>query len=108
MKLRGMAKQHALAFAMGVNESTITRWKNNGPMSVDHVIRLCKALDISLDWFLNGVGGIDAPEPEPDKVGIGESSLLSCMKRAETAMTEQSRTLLVAFIESVLGETGTL
>jgi transcriptional regulator with XRE-family HTH domain len=102
MQWRGMTKQHALAYAMGVNESTITRWKNNGPISVDHLVLLCKTLDISVDWFLNGTGAIEAPRPSREKVEAVESSLLSCMRRAEAAMTEQSRALLISFIDSLL------
>ena len=59
MKIRGMHKQHALAHTLGVNESTVTRWKNNGPMSLDRAIALCDLLDISLDWFLVGYGPME-------------------------------------------------
>jgi len=104
MQLRGMTKQHALAFALGVNESTVTRWKNNRPMSVDHAVLLCRTLDISLDWFLTGAGEIDAPNPRRQRPSTDESSFLSCMRRAEVALTDQSRALLVSFVDSVLAE----
>jgi transcriptional regulator with XRE-family HTH domain len=108
MQMRGMTKQHALAFAVGVNESTITRWKKNGPMSIDHVVRLCQTLDISLDWFLNGTGEIDAPKSRPENATADESSLLSCVRRAEAAMTEQSKALLVSFLDSILPDVRTM
>ncbi|MFC0242942.1 helix-turn-helix domain-containing protein [Rhodopseudomonas telluris] len=104
MRLRGMTKQHALAFAIGVNESTITRWKNNAPMSVEHVVLLCRALDISLDWFLTGEGAIDAPKPPAGSLDRRESGFLSSMRQAEVAMSERSKTLLVAFVQSVLAQ----
>ncbi|MBI5129761.1 MAG: helix-turn-helix transcriptional regulator [Rhodopseudomonas palustris] len=104
MQLRGMTKQHALAFAMGVNESTVTRWKNNRAMSVDHAVLLCRTLGISLDWLLTGCGDMDAPDHRRQRPSNDDSSFLSCMRRAETALTDQSRALLVSFIDSVLAE----
>jgi plasmid maintenance system antidote protein VapI len=83
MQARGQTKQHALAHALGVNESTITRWKNDGPMSVDSAVLLCRELDISLDWVLNGTGAMDAHE---------------------AAMSDRSKLLLVAFVDSMLPE----
>jgi transcriptional regulator with XRE-family HTH domain len=103
MQLRGMTKQHALAFAMGVNESTITRWKNDGPISVDHAVLLCDTLDVSLDWFLAGRGRIDghkAPAPSDS----ADSQLLSCVRRVEARLPERSKTLLIAFITSLSPE----
>lgn len=61
MHRQGIYKQHALAHLLGVQESTITRWKNNKAISVDHAIAVCEALSISLDWFLCGIGPIDRP-----------------------------------------------
>lgn len=54
MKARGHNKSLALAVTLGVNESTISRWKQSGNISIDNAIKLVNALDISLDWlFLN-------------------------------------------------------
>ncbi len=61
MHRQGIYKQHALAHLLGVQESTITRWKNNKSISVDHAIAVCEALSISLDWFLCGIGRIERP-----------------------------------------------
>lgn len=63
MRLRGFHKQHALAHLLGVQESTITRWKHDKAITVDHAIAVCEALSISLDWFLCGVGPVDRPLP---------------------------------------------
>lgn len=61
MHRRGIYKQHALAHLLGVQESTITRWKNDKAISVDHAIAVCEALSISLDWFLCGIGRVERP-----------------------------------------------
>ncbi|WP_234826898.1 helix-turn-helix domain-containing protein [Rhodopseudomonas palustris] len=107
MQLRGMTKQHALAHAMGVNESTITRWKNNGPISVEHAVLLCNTLDVSLDWFLAGRGRIDGHKLTAPADSV-DSSLLNCVRQAETRMSERSKTLLVAFIASLNPEVSSL
>jgi transcriptional regulator with XRE-family HTH domain len=101
MKLRGMTKQHALASALGVNESTITRWKTNGAMSVNSVVLLCKELDISLDWFLNGTGSMDAHKPNAEIASISQTKLLSHFQRLEATLTDHSKSLLIAFIDSL-------
>jgi transcriptional regulator with XRE-family HTH domain len=98
MQLRGYAKQHALAYALGVNESTITRWKNDGPMTLENAVMLCRQLDISIDWFLNGTGSRDTQsEARPL-----ETDLALTIRRAETAMTDRARAKLVAFIDEIL------
>jgi transcriptional regulator with XRE-family HTH domain len=101
MKLRGMTKQHALASALGVNESTITRWKANAAMSVNSVVLLCKELDISLDWFLNGTGSMDAHKPNAEIISIAQNKLLSHLQRFEATLTDHSKSLLIAFIDSL-------
>ncbi|NEW87239.1 XRE family transcriptional regulator [Rhodopseudomonas sp. WA056] len=107
MQLRGMTKQHALAFAMGVNESTVTRWKNNGPISVDHAVLLCGVLEISLDWFLTGRGRIDGHKAAA-ACDSDESRLLTCVRRAEARMSERSKAHLIAFITSLCPEASDL
>jgi Bacteriophage CI repressor helix-turn-helix domain len=101
MKMRGMQKQYALAYALGVNESTVTRWKNDGPMSLDSAIALCQAPDMSLDWFLVGSGSMDRPAVRPDAASEDEQ-LWSSIKKVGATMTAQSKSLLIAFIDSIL------
>jgi transcriptional regulator with XRE-family HTH domain len=60
MALRGWRKHAALAKALGVNGSTVWRWRNNGPLSLDHAVAVCDILDVSLDWLLLGRGSLDA------------------------------------------------
>ncbi|MCY7293832.1 helix-turn-helix domain-containing protein [Alteromonas sp. a30] len=49
-------KQLALANAIGVEESTISRWLSGGNIKVSHLINLCAFLDISIDWLIMGRG----------------------------------------------------
>lgn len=56
MQLRGNYKATALACALGVNEAAISRWKRGGPITLDHAIRLCDTLEISMDWLVRGIG----------------------------------------------------
>jgi transcriptional regulator with XRE-family HTH domain len=100
MRIRGMHKQHALAYALGVNESTVTRWKNDGPMSLESAIALCQALDISLDWFLVGNGIMDRQTQRTD-TPTEDERLWSSLKKVGDTMTAQSKSLLVAFINSI-------
>ncbi len=95
-----MHKQHALAFALGVNESTVTRWKRDGPMSLESAIALSQVLDISLDWFLVGSGAIDR-NPDRSVAAAEDERLWSSFKRIGAAMTPRSKALLLAFMESV-------
>jgi transcriptional regulator with XRE-family HTH domain len=97
-----MQKQHALAYLLGVNESTVTRWKNDGPMSLESAIALCGALNISLDWFLTDHGSMDRPLASPIAAAEVEDPLWASFNRAAAAMSAQSKSLLIAFIDSIL------
>jgi transcriptional regulator with XRE-family HTH domain len=101
MKIRGMQKQYALAFTLGVNESTVTRWKNDGPMSLESAMALCQTLDMSLDWFLVGYGSMDQ-HTRADAAAAEDDELWSSFHKVAATMTTQSRTLLIAFIDSIL------
>lgn len=101
MQLRGYAKQHALAYALGVNESTITRWKNDGPMSLDNAVTLCRLLDVSVDWFLSGKGTHDGHN-RSGAAAHAETPLAQTIRRAETIMTVRAQAMLAAFIDEIL------
>lgn len=60
IKGRGISKMMALALDLDVHESAISRWRKNGPMSLEHAARLSQVLDISLDWLVLGRGDMDA------------------------------------------------
>lgn len=49
-------KQLALANAIGVEESTISRWLAGGNIKMSHLIALCNFLDVSSDWLIMGRG----------------------------------------------------
>ena len=108
MKLRGMHKQHALAYTLGVNESTVTRWKNNGPMSLDSAVALCAALNVSLDWFVVGYGHMDRDlsKHSPAKSYIApekiDEQLLDAFRKVEATMSASSKTFLISFINSIV------
>ncbi|KAF1004057.1 MAG: hypothetical protein GAK28_04221 [Luteibacter sp.] len=60
MYRRGIRKHAAIAAAVGVNESTISRWTHGGPMTVDNVVAVCGILDVSADWLLLGRGEMES------------------------------------------------
>jgi hypothetical protein len=86
----------------GVNESTITRWKANGPMSVNSAVLLCKELDISLDWFLNGTGSMNSHKLNVQMPSITQDKLLAHFQRFEATLSDHSKSLLIAFMDSLL------
>jgi transcriptional regulator with XRE-family HTH domain len=100
MNRRNLHKQHALAYAIGVNESTVTRWKHDGPMSLESAIALCAALDISLDWFLVGSGTMDRPSARAIE-RTEDERLWASFRRIGGAMSAQSKSLLIAFMDSM-------
>lgn len=108
MKIRGMQKQHALAYTLGVNESTVTRWKNNGAMSLDSAVALCEALDISLDWFLTGSGFMDKHATvytDTEASAIHNeiaAELLDGLKKISMTMPKHSQYILISLINSIL------
>lgn len=61
MKARRIPKLSVLAAALNVSESAVSRWRRNGPMTVDNVEAVCRFLDISADWLLLGRGSMDLP-----------------------------------------------
>ncbi len=50
---------YVLAIEVGVNESTISRWRKGAPITTDNAVKLCRILDISADWLLLERGTID-------------------------------------------------
>jgi phage repressor protein C with HTH and peptisase S24 domain len=56
MQARAITKLSALAAAVGVTESAISRWCHDGQMTTNNVVSLCEILSISIDWLLLGSG----------------------------------------------------
>ena len=67
-------KQLALANAIGVEESTISRWLAGGNIKMSHLITLCNFLDVSLDWLIMGRGS-----PVRHKTGQEDDGLLDSL-----------------------------
>lgn len=101
MKAHGIGKQMALAYIIGVNESTISRWINDGPMSIENAISICAYLDISIDWFLTGKGSADQHKIDATKIADHDVDLTKAFHRAIHWMTDATKARLLAFLESV-------
>jgi transcriptional regulator with XRE-family HTH domain len=84
-----------LAQDLGVDESAISRWKKNGPISLDHAARLCEVLDISLDWLILGRG--DAAIHKRTPLSERQTSLLAAAQLLSPGSFEN----LIAFLTSL-------
>ncbi|WP_315702928.1 MULTISPECIES: helix-turn-helix transcriptional regulator [unclassified Bradyrhizobium] len=84
LEARAVRKQHALARALGVHESAITRWKEDGTMTLDNAIALCRELDISADWLLLGIGHMDQHK-ERSEVAPAHTELLALLSPGAAA-----------------------
>jgi hypothetical protein len=105
MEVRGVRKQHALAFQLKVHESAITRWKANQPLSLENAIALCAALDISLDWLLLGRGTMDShKEPEKNPVESEDNYVVPPFKQLSLMLNRQTNACLHALIVSLLAD----
>jgi transcriptional regulator with XRE-family HTH domain len=62
MQARAFTKLSALAAAVGVTESAISRWCHDGTITTNNLVSLCAALDISIDWLLLGRGDMQRRE----------------------------------------------
>lgn len=52
-----------LCYELGVTESSVSRWRSGGPMSVEMAMALAQKLDVSIDWLILGRELDDAPAP---------------------------------------------
>lgn len=59
MEQRNLSKLYAVAVALNVTESAVSRWRKNGKLTVENTIALCELLDVSSDWLLLGRGTMD-------------------------------------------------
>jgi transcriptional regulator with XRE-family HTH domain len=60
IRQRRLHKMAGLAQDLGVDESAISRWKAGGPMSLEKAARICRVLDISMDWLILGRGEMES------------------------------------------------
>jgi transcriptional regulator with XRE-family HTH domain len=96
---RGRRKRYALAIEIGVNPSSMTRWLQGEPISIEHAMRLCEVLEISLDWLLLGRGHPDPTSPDPTSLGrleLSEERLLAVCRRIRPEAVDRLIDLLEA------------
>lgn len=93
MKARDIPKLSVLAAALGVSESAVSRWRRNGPMTVENVEAICRYLEISADWLLFGRGAMHAP-------GDSRVALDDAWRRALARLPSAARAGLLQFLES--------
>jgi len=93
LRLRGNYKATALACALDVNEAAVSRWKRGGPITLTHAVRLCDALDISMDWLIRGIG-----QPVPPHLPQGAPPLRGIIEHTAGEMRA-----LLRFIEDQSG-----
>src|SRR5262249_46357306 len=60
---RGIQKKMAFAAEIRVNASVVSRWQRGTGWSLQAAMRVCEALDISIDWLLLGRGTMDSHRP---------------------------------------------
>lgn len=92
IELRNWRKLTALAAALGVNESALTRWRQGGSISLESAANLCRALDVSLDWLVLGRG-----TPEHHKRSEVERELANLFH----SLPPRAADHLTAFLRSV-------
>ena len=91
---KNIQKSYALAVELGVAESTISRWKQSGPISMPKAIELCGVLEISMDWLFVG--------REPDEIGDGIDPLQrQRLMRQLGTLPPRATATLVEFLESL-------
>ena len=95
LRRRGVRKLYGLALDLGVDQSTISRWSNDGGMSLDHAAALCAHLDISLDWLIFGRGPMEigSRRGDVDKLadlaGALEPELTACFATILKAIVDR-------------------
>ncbi|HEY1929256.1 MAG TPA: helix-turn-helix transcriptional regulator [Caulobacteraceae bacterium] len=73
MRSLGMEFNCQLSHRIGVAESTLSRWRSGRPISLEHAIVLCSALQISLDHLLLGRrSGVEAGSFSAQLVKLSE------------------------------------
>lgn len=99
MVAQGFSKQHAFAVLLQVNESTVTRWLADGPMSLASAAEICRTLDLSLDWLILGRGEMRAHHA--DAAAIAANVRSSTAARLYLRLKPGSRELLDEFLQSI-------
>jgi transcriptional regulator with XRE-family HTH domain len=88
IKLRQWRKLSALAAAVEVNESAVTRWRQGGAISLDSAVRLSETLDVSLDWLAMG-----RATPDQHRAVAFDGEMMRLVLLLQSRSTEITRTL---------------
>ena len=84
LKINGRGRQTAIAKLIGATSQTVKNWELRDSISKDGLIKLSKALNISIDWLEHGTGHMlaeKAPSPlanfRPAPIGTRSVPLIS-------------------------------
>ncbi|HEY1926292.1 MAG TPA: helix-turn-helix domain-containing protein [Caulobacteraceae bacterium] len=82
-----------LCYDLGVTESSLSRWRSGGPMSVAMTMALAQKLGISIDWLILGREPDDddptAPAPGLEEVAQLFAAILPSDKSVVLALGEE-------------------
>jgi transcriptional regulator with XRE-family HTH domain len=104
LEIRGRRKLYALAGEVGVNPSSVTRWLQGRFISLDHAVRLCDVLDVSLDWLMLGRGSLDPPRAA--RLSPAEERLLAHSRALSVEVAERFAALIEAVAREERGAPG--
>jgi transcriptional regulator with XRE-family HTH domain len=57
MLARGLTYNCQVCYDLGVTESSLSRWRSGGPISVAMAVALASRLDVTVDWLVRGRSG---------------------------------------------------
>ena len=57
MAASGLMYNCQVCYDLGVTESSLSRWRSGGPMSVSMAVKLAHLLGVSVDWLITGRAG---------------------------------------------------
>jgi transcriptional regulator with XRE-family HTH domain len=55
--------QRDIARALGITPQSITKWRNKGYISKEHIPAFCRVCNVSVEWLLSGHGDPQDPNP---------------------------------------------
>ncbi len=92
LRARRIGKMYALAVALGVDGSALSRWRRGKPISIDSLIRLAHHLGVSIDWLLTGAGAMDSPGAAA--VATWQSEVVADLAALDPAIRERLADLI--------------
>ncbi len=102
IKARDIRKQQVLASKLRVNDSTVTRWKENKSMSLEHALAISAELDVSLDWLLLGRGTMDDHREADRALDADEGVFIIEFRKLFVSMNVDAKSYLTLFLQSLL------